>query len=519
TGTCHEPSRILTAGVSAMGFGGINSHVTVTSGGAPSSDLEPALDERALLASKQATELFLLAEASTEVLSNRVSELLEIAAGMSIGEMPDLAVELAQNLDQAASVRAAIVASGPEDLHQRLEQLRAAAAKAPGAEEGYTFSTPDRRLMLTVGASTPRIGFLFPGQGSQRLNMAAVLVERFDWARELVSNADAWLQELGVAPVSPFIFRDTERDLSGEQQKQWMQALTQTEVAQPAICLASLLWLRFLNQLGLKPAAVGGHSLGELTAFHAAGALDEKSVLQLAALRGKLMGEVPVEGSMASLVCQPDEARALLARIDGYVVIANINSASQTVVSGDRSAIAATVALATKNGIRARELPVSAAFHSAHFRDTVTALREASVLHGTGTPAEARLYSTMTGTVLEGDIDLADHFGEQVVQPVNFQAVARLATRECDVLLEVGPGAVLSGLSNETSGIDGTVCLPVESKVGRDRDLNSALGYLFTRGAEMDLVKLWDQRLIRKFKSAAELSFFVNPCEQDLIEP
>ncbi len=519
TGTYHDASRILTAGVSAMGFGGINSHVTLTSGAAPSSDLAPELDERSLLASRQETELFVLSGASLDALSRRTTELMDVVAGMSIGEMPDLAVDLAKRIDHGAVVRAAIVALSPSDLHVRLGTLRKAIDKAPGTDDEYRFSTPDRRVMLSTGAKAPSIGFLFPGQGSQRLNMARVLVERFAWARELVARADAWLEEVGVAPVSPFIYRDTERDLSGEQQKEWMRALTQTEVAQPSICLASLLWLRFMERLGVKPVAVGGHSLGELTAFHAVGALDEKSVIQLAGLRGKLMGDVPADGSMASLVCDPDEARALLERVDGYVVIANINSASQTVVSGDRSAIAATLELASKSGIRARELPVSAAFHSAHFKDTVKALREAPVLRGTGTPTEARLYSTMTGTVLEGAVDLADHFGEQVVQPVNFRAVARLATHECDVLVEVGPGAVLSGLSNETAGIDGTVCLPVESKAGRDRDLNTTLGYLFTQGAKIELERLWDQRLIRRFKSAAELSFFVNPCEQDLLDP
>ncbi|MBW2686413.1 MAG: acyltransferase domain-containing protein [Deltaproteobacteria bacterium] len=193
-----------------------------------------------------------------------------------------------------------------------------------------------------------------------------------------------------MARRGQFIFRETDPDLTGELQKEWMRALTQTEVAQPAICLASLLWLQFLERLGVKPFAVAGHSLGELTAFRAAGALDEKAVLQLAALRGKLMGEVPVEGSMASLVCDPDEVRGLLERIDGYVVIANINSATQTVVSGDSAAVTATVELATKNGIRARELPVSAAFHSTHFNDTVAALRETPVLRGTATPTSDR---------------------------------------------------------------------------------------------------------------------------------
>ncbi|MGB8330961.1 MAG: type I polyketide synthase, partial [Polyangiales bacterium] len=517
TGALRDPSSALTAGVSAMGFGGINSHVTITSGDAPSPDLGSSLDERALLASSQETELFVLAGETLRDLGQRATELLEVVAGMSVGEMPDLAAQLARGVSQNGASRAAIVASSPEDLYKRLETLVAAIAETDAAGD-YAFSTPDRRVLLTRGAKHPRIGFLFPGQGSQRINMSRTLVERFDWAREMVGNADRWLEEVGVQAVSKLIFRETDQDLSGEHQKEWMRALTRTEVAQPAICLASLLWLRFMERLGVKPAAVGGHSLGELTAFYAAGALDEKSVLQLAGLRGKLMGEVRVEGSMASLVCDPDETRGLLDRVDGYVVIANINSATQTVVSGDSAAVAELVELATNSGIRARALPVSAAFHSAHFNETVSALRDTPLLRGTATPTKTRLFSTMTGAVLDGDIDLASHFGEQVVRPVNFRAVAQLAAVECDVLLEVGPGAVLSGLSNETAGTEGTLCLPVESKAGRDRDLNIALGYLFTRGATIELRKLWDQRLIREFKPAAELSFIENPCEKDLLD-
>jgi enediyne polyketide synthase len=518
TGATHNPETTLTAGVSAMGFGGINSHVTITSGAAPSMDLAPALDERALLASRQETELLAFSAESLAALTQQATSLLHVVAGMSVGELPDLAFELARKISPDDRARAAIVASSPEDLHKRLGTLLSAISNANSAD-AFSFTSPDRRVILTIGATSPRVGFLFPGQGSQRLNMARTLVERFGWAREFVKNADQWLEEVGTKPVSGFIFRDTDQDLTGEHQKAWLRELTQTEVAQPAICLASLLWFQFLERLGVRPFAVGGHSLGELTAFRAAGALDDKAVLQLAAVRGKLMGEVPADGSMASLVCAPDEARGLLERVDGYVVIANINSATQTVVSGDSAAVRATVELATNTGIRARELPVSAAFHSAHFNDTVTALRDAPVLRGTSTPTSARLYSTMTGSVLEGEINLADHFAEQVVQPVNFRAAVRVAADECDVLLEVGPGAVLSGLSNETAGIDGTLCLPLESKSGRDRDLNAALGYLFTRGAEINLPRLWDQRLIRRFKSTAELSFIENPCEKDLLGP
>ena len=517
TGSVRAPTDTLTAGVSAMGFGGINSHVTLSSGHGPSRDLRPALDERAMLASKQATELFALREESLEVLKRRAQELSEVVAGMSIGEMPDLAAELASKLGGTGTARAAIVANSPKDLEERLATLISAIQKSDGSDRA-SFVVPDRRVALSTGAKQPKVGFLFPGQGSQRVNMARTLVERFDWARDLVAKADSWLEEVGVGPVSGLIYHDTDQDLGGEQQKRWMRALTQTEVAQPAICLASLLWLEFTHRLGLSPSAVGGHSLGELTAFHAAGALDQKSVLQLAALRGKLMGEVSVEGSMASLSCPPSEARQLIDWVDGYVVIANVNSPTQTVVSGDVEAVTAAIALAKERGIRARELPVSAAFHSAHFSETVTQLRDLPQVQGAATPSKARLYSTMTGGSLEGPINLSEHFSEQVVQPVNFRSVAALASADCDVLLEVGPGAVLSGLTNETTGVGGTLCLPLEGKARRDQDLNIALGYLHILGAEIDLAKLSDQRLIRRFRSAAELSFFVNPCEKPMLD-
>ena len=517
TGSVRNPTDTLTAGVSAMGFGGINSHVTLSSAHGPSRYLRPALDERAMLASKQATELFALQEENLQALERRAHDLSDAVAGMSVGEMPDLAAELASRLGGTGTARAAIVASSPKDLLERLAKLISAVQQSDVGDRA-SFVTPDRRVALSTGATRPKVGFLFPGQGSQRVNMARTLVERFDWARDLVAKADGWLEDVGVGPVSGLIYHDTDQDLDGEQQKRWMRALTQTEVAQPAICLASLLWLELLHRLGLNPSAVGGHSLGELTAFHAAGALDQKSVLQLAALRGTLMGKVSVEGSMASLSCPPTEARELIECVNGYVVIANVNSPTQTVVSGDVEAVAAAIALATERGIRARELPVSAAFHSAHFSETVPELRDLAQLRGTATASKARLYSTMTGGSLDGPINLSQHFSEQVVKPVNFRSVAALAGADCNVLLEVGPGAVLSGLTNETTGVGGTLCLPLESKARRDQDLNIALGYLHILGAEIDLAQLSDERLIRRFRSAAELSFFVNPCEKPVLD-
>ncbi len=119
-----------------MGFGGINCHVTIESGDAPAPRLEPAIDERTLMASYQETELFVLTAPSAAALRERARQIRELAITISMAEMIDLAVELAQAADPAAPVRAAVVAGMPSDLVQRLELLDGLAADdPPGAGE------------------------------------------------------------------------------------------------------------------------------------------------------------------------------------------------------------------------------------------------------------------------------------------------------------------------------------------------------------------------------------------------
>jgi enediyne polyketide synthase len=516
TGTVRDASSTLTAGVSAMGFGGINSHVTITSGDPPSDGIAPKLNERALLVSHQETELFLLAEESLAMLEERVAELVDVVAGMSVGEMPDLALELGRKADRGGAWRAAIIASSPQELREHLEKLVAAIAGDVAANS--PFITPNRSVMLASGATSPRVGFLFPGQGSQRLNMARTLVERFDWARELVANADSWLEEVGVEPVSPLIFRNTDRDLGGVHQKAWMHALTQTETAQPAICLASLLWLRFMERLGVEPSAVGGHSLGELTAFHAAGVLSAKETLQIAALRGRAMSSVDEKGTMASLACDLETAKGLLDQVDGYVVVANINSSGQVAISGEPDAVAQAIDRAKDEGIGAVPLRVSGAFHSKHFEPAAQALLDSELLAREVGPLRATLISAVDGHLVSSEENLGQYFANQMLARVDFLSLTRAIASQADLLIEVGPGTVLTRLVHGTLGNTAAPCLALESKPGRDRDLNIAVGALFAHGARVQAETLYENRLVREFVPASERVFIQNPCEQPLDE-
>ncbi len=123
TGAIRPTTDTLHAGVSAMGFGGINSHVTLSSADAPAPHLKPALEERSLLVSHQDTELFVLSANSVQTLLERVRGAIYQAEGISLAEMTDLAAHLAQTLTQSQPVRAAIIASTPNELIERLQQL------------------------------------------------------------------------------------------------------------------------------------------------------------------------------------------------------------------------------------------------------------------------------------------------------------------------------------------------------------------------------------------------------------
>jgi enediyne polyketide synthase len=516
-GEVRDPGTTIRAGASAMGFGGINCHVAIESGDAPSDRLAPSLDERVLMASGQETEVLPLAAGSTEELAAHAQELAGVAAGMSIAELTDLAAELAHG-DLSGRVRAAIVAGTPTDLVERLETLRGMLSELP-PNEGEVSAGPGGDVVAGNGVRGARVGFLFPGQGSQQLEMGRVLVERFDWARELVAAADGWLAEAGGEPVGELIFRPFDSAVNRAQVQEWADALARTEVAQPAICLASLLWLEYLRRLGIEPAAVAGHSLGELTAFHAAGACDERTLLTLAAVRGRAMAAPAEAGTMAALACSRERAEGLVARADGYVVVANVNSPTQVVVSGDREAVEEVVRLAEAEEVKATLLPVANAFHSARVAAAADHLREHAPVPERLADPQIALLSGMTGREVAAGTDLRAHFADQVLAQVDFVSVVEALAERCDVLVEVGPGGVLSGLARATVGAGGIPCLPVESSPGADRDRNVVLAHLFARGAAIDWDEVYAGRLVRRFVPASELKFVENPLELPLEVP
>ncbi len=516
-GEVKAPTATVCAGVSAMGFGGINSHVTLQSGDAPSPRLARSGDELALLASNQETELFVFGDSSVARLRSRLAELAKVAELLSVGELTDLAAKLGAECQPGVTVRAAVIAGKPEELAERLREMESALQQELPAGETRTGSRKD--WFVSHGVHKERLGFLLPGQGSQQLAMASVLVRRYPWARELVAQADQWMQEMGEAPLSPIIFRSLARASGPDERDRWARDLARTEVAQPSICLASLLYSRHLANLGLRLAAVGGHSLGELTAFHLAGAFDEETLLKLAALRGRAMASTTSPaGAMLSLACDRLTAETLLARTPGYVVVANVNSPCQTVVSGEEPAVAEVMRLAEAEGIACRLLNVSNAFHSRLVEDAADRLRSAEVVPEKLGALTARLFSSMGARSIQEGLDLRRHFADQVLAQVDFIGLVERMKPHCDLFLEVGPGRVLSGLVADM-GTDEWPCLSLASQPGADRDLNRVLAQAFVNGVDVSWPALYEGRLVRPFVPASERLFIDNPCERPFQMP
>lgn len=516
SGEVRQPTDILRAGVSAMGFGGINSHVTLESGDAPAPYLKPSVKEQALLVSNQDTELFVLSAKSITDLIERSQTVREMAQGISMAEMVDLAVQLTKDINSSHLIRAALIADTPMTLLERLQQLEQMLNDMPPALREIRVS-PQKDIWIGNSLKGCRVAFLFPGQGSQKLNMARTLVERHSWAKEFLEQADTWLQEIGFEPISKYIYRPLERAADGEQIQAWSKDLTKGDIVSPAICFVSLLWQKYLQRIGIQPVAVGGHSLGELTAFCTVGAYDEKTLICLAAIRGKAMSmsEDNVVGAMASLGCDRETAARLLEGIPGYVVIANINSPIQTVISGEHQSVAEVVKRAEAEEIRTRQLPVANAFHSQMMSQAAAFLRgQASIpehLSATSIP----LFSSVDGQQVTVGLELRKHFGNQMLSQVDFVSLVKAIVPQCDLMVEVGSGKVLAGLveASTTSG----VCLPVESQPGRDRDLNTLLCNFFVHGGEINWQAVYENRLVRPFVAASERIFVENQCEKPFL--
>lgn len=281
-----------------------------------------------------------------------------------------------------------------------------------------------------------KIAFVFPGQGSQYIGMGKEFEERYALARDLFREAE---EVLGF-DVRQICFNGPE------------EALRMTANTQPALLICSVIAFRLLEENGIEPDFVAGHSLGEYSALWASGSLRFADALYLVRKRGEFMQEaVPIgKGAMAAILGMEREtvSRICQEAQDGQVVeIANLNSPGQIVISGEAEAVGRAVKIAQQNGAkRAVLLPVSAPFHCRLMKPAGERLKEilAEVeVRNPGIP----LVTNVDAQIAASAATIRSALLRQASAPVLWEDSMRtLQSAGVDTFVEVGPGTVLSGL-------------------------------------------------------------------------
>jgi [acyl-carrier-protein] S-malonyltransferase len=298
-----------------------------------------------------------------------------------------------------------------------------------------------------------RAAFLFPGQGSQFVGMGKEVCDAYPAARAVYEEANEALG-MDLARIS---FEGPEEELK------------KTRNTQPAILTHSVAVLAVLRERGVEPRAAAGHSLGEYSAYVAAGALAFPDAARLVRRRGELMYEAGLRrpGAMAAVLgLSAREVSTLCESVEvGTVCAANLNSPTQVVISGDPEAVRRAMERAKEAGAkRAVELSVSGAFHSPLMEPAYLGLREALAAVPIG-PARIPVLANATAAAVQEPEEIRESLARQLLCPVRWEeSVRALLADPGPPFLEVGPGSVLKGLVRALDRE--AVCLAVGDPAG-----------------------------------------------------
>ncbi|MDQ0988659.1 non-ribosomal peptide synthetase/type I polyketide synthase [Streptomyces sp. V2I9] len=413
----------LVAGVNAFGFGGTNAHAVLEQAPVSPSSAVPVTPPAASAARETTVEgphLLTLSARSAGALRDAAAELAAYLENRPYVREGDVCRTASTARDEGPH-RLAVVADG--DLREQLAAVAVASA-GTGTVRGRVGS---------VVRSRPRVVFLFPGQGAQFPGQDRALYRTAPVFRETFDEASAL-----VGPVCGRPLRDWGLDPDADPDAQ-----AATEVAQPLLVASGVALARQLRAWGVEPDAVVGHSVGEITAACAGGALTLPDAVRFAAERGRLMSEFTDPGAMLSVLGGDDAVAAVVAESAGALTVAAYNGPGLQVLSGSVSAVERAARVLDARGVPTRRLRVSRAFHSPLMRPIGGPLAEAARALVPAAPSTA-LMSTVTAEwqPVLGPEYLRDH----AERPVQFgAAVERLAREGYDTFVEVGHGMTLSG--------------------------------------------------------------------------
>jgi malonyl CoA-acyl carrier protein transacylase len=433
--TIHQPSDIKPrfVGLSSFGFGGTNAHVVLeatppewefSQGNLGLRDTDKNLDI------KRPLHLLTLSARSDTALKQLADRYESHLAANPEQLLPDIC--FAANTGRSHfDYRLAIVAEEADTVRQQLGNFTS------GKET-------DGTLAGKVGdRKRPKIAFLFTGQGSQYIGMARQLYDTQPTFRKALNQCDELLRPNLSQSLLSILYPE-----SGQS-----SLLDDTAYAQPALFALEYALCQLWQSWGIEPDAVMGHSVGEYVAACIAGVFSLEDGLRLIAERGRLMGSLPSEGTMAAVFAEEALVLEAIAPYQNAISIAAVNGPTQTVISGTRQAVEAVLERLENDYITTHPLNVSHAFHSHLMEPILNTFKETASSVQFLAPT-LPLISNVTGQMVQPEEILdASYWCNHIRQPVRFyQGMQTLADAGYEIFLEIGSTDTMIGM--------GKRCLP-----------------------------------------------------------
>jgi phthiocerol/phenolphthiocerol synthesis type-I polyketide synthase E len=451
-----EWDGVLRAGVSSFGVGGTNAHVVLEE--APT---VPASTPQS------GPQVLLLSARSAEALQQSRSALAAELSGADEVGLPDVAYTLARRRKE--NIRMAAVVKDQQDATAVLE-----AAEHDNVFVGESAQTTDDANNLD------RVVFLFPGQGAQHIGMARGLYESEPvFAEHFDQCAAGFGEELSI-DLRAEVFDGTARNLE------------RTDRTQPALFTVEYALAKLIETYGVRPAAMAGHSIGEYVAATIAGVFDIATAIKVVSMRARLMHAAP-RGVMIAVALSPD---AITEHLSADVDVAAVNEPGGCVVAGSEENIRKFSDRLTEQGIVARRVRTSHAFHS-RLMDSMIPEFTGFLSRLTLREPQIPLLSNVTGTWLAAsEATNAATWARQVRSTVRFSdEVDVLLADPHRILVEVGPGGTLTASATRhprwSSGHRAVRLMRHHAQNRDDRDtFLLALGQLWSAGVDLDWAPL-----------------------------